>query len=62
MRRQFEIWAANDALFQLTAESNKMLAEVLPVSKDLSALGEDGLRLLDLLAAPRPAGRREKEA
>ncbi len=54
LRRQFEIWAANDALFQLTAESNKMLAEVLPVSKDLSALGEDGLRLLDLLAAPAP--------
>jgi hexosaminidase len=50
LRRQFETWAANDALFQPIAENNKLLAEVIPVSKDLSALGEAGLKLLDYLA------------
>jgi len=55
LRRQFETWAANDALFQPVAEGNKLLAEVRPLSKDLSALGEAGLKLVDYLAAPPPA-------
>ena len=55
LRRQFETWAANDALFQPLAENNKLLAEVKPVSKDLSALGEAGLKLLDYLAPHPPA-------
>jgi hexosaminidase len=54
LRRQFETWAANDALFRPLAENNKLLAEVAPLSKDLAALGEAGIRMLDYLA-PHPA-------
>jgi hexosaminidase len=50
LRRQFETWAANDALFQPMAQNNKLLAEVAPVSKDLAVLGEAGSKLLDYLA------------
>ena len=39
LRRQFETWAANDALFQPLTQDNKLLAEMAPLSKDLSALG-----------------------
>jgi len=63
LRRQFEIWAANDALLQPLLENNKLLGEVAPVSKDLSALGEAGLKLLDLLApasTPQPAAKPKK--
>jgi len=55
LRRQFETWAANDALFEPIAQNNKLLAEVIPLSKDLSALGEAGLKLLDYLAPQPPA-------
>ena len=48
LRRQFETWAANDALFQPLAENNSLLEEVKPLSKDLSALGEAGLKLLEI--------------
>ncbi len=63
LRRQFEIWAANDALFEPIAENNKILAEVIPQSKDLAALGSAGLRLLDYLAppSPEPAGKKNKK-
>jgi hexosaminidase len=54
LRRQFETWAANDALFQPLVENNKLLAEVAPLSKDLSALGDAGLKLLDYLTPPPP--------
>jgi hexosaminidase len=53
LRRQFETWAANDALFEPLAENNKLLAEVAPLSKDLAALGEAGIRMLDYLT-PQP--------
>jgi len=53
LRRQFETWAANDALFERLAENNKLLVEVTPLSKDLAALGEAGIKLLDYLT-PRP--------
>ncbi len=55
LRRQFETWAANDAQFQPVAEGNRMLAEVVPLSKDLSMLGEAGLKLLDYLTPPPSA-------
>jgi Glycosyl hydrolase family 20, catalytic domain/Glycosyl hydrolase family 20, domain 2 len=55
LRRQFETWAANDALFQPLAENNSLLEEVKQLSKDLSALGEAGLKLLDYLVPPPPA-------
>ena len=51
LREQFTRWAANDARFAPLAEGNSMLAELKPLSKDLSALGLAGLRLLDALAA-----------
>jgi hypothetical protein len=54
LRRHFEAWAANDALFQPLVENNKLLAEAAPLSKDLSALGEAGIRLLDYLTPPPP--------
>ena len=47
--------SANDTLFQPLAETNSLLEEVKPVSKDLSALGEAGLKLLDYLAPLPPA-------
>jgi len=56
LRRQFESWSANDALFEPLVENNKLLAEVAPLSKDLSALGDAGIKLLDYLAPPAPSG------
>ena len=53
LRRQFETWAANDAFFRPLAENNKLLAEVAPLSKDLSALGEAGIKMLDYVK-PHP--------
>jgi hexosaminidase len=55
LRVQFQIWAANDAKFQALAGDNALLNEVKPVSKDLSALGVAGLRMLDYLTANQPA-------
>lgn len=49
LREQFTLWARNDARFQALAEGNVLLSEVLPVSKDLSAAGEAGLRALDYI-------------
>jgi hexosaminidase len=62
LRRQLETWAANDALFQPLASDNKLLAEVAPLSKDLSAQAEAGIKLLDYLAPPpAPAGTESKK-
>jgi hexosaminidase len=63
LRRQFETWAANDALFQPLAENNKLLVEVAPLSKDLAALGEAGIRMLDYLTPHpvMPAGAKPKK-
>jgi hexosaminidase len=54
LRAQFSQWAANDARFQPLAEDNALLAEVKPLSKDLSALGVAGLRILDSLETSQP--------
>lgn len=54
LRHRFQTWAANDALFQPVAENNKLLAEVVQLSKDLSALGDAGIKLLDYLTPPPP--------
>ncbi|HEX3743151.1 MAG TPA: family 20 glycosylhydrolase [Bryobacteraceae bacterium] len=53
LHRQFETWAANDAQFEPLAVDNKLLVEVVPLSKELSALGDAGLKLLDYLS-PKP--------
>jgi hexosaminidase len=55
LRARFSVWAANDALFQALAEDNSLLAEVKPLSKDLSALGTMGLQILDHLASSKSA-------
>ena len=55
LRRAFAEWAANDARFLPLAENNALLEEVKPLSKDLSALGAAGLRMLDCLAGGQPA-------
>ena len=47
LRRAFTLWAANDARFQELAEGNPLLAELKPLSKDLAALGNTGLKILD---------------
>jgi hexosaminidase len=55
LREQFARWASNDLRFQRLAEGNAVISELKGLSKDLSALGETGLRLLDALggkAAP----------
>ena len=63
LRRQFETWAANDALFVKMAEGNKLLEEVLPMSKDLAALGDAGIKLLHYLTPSPvpPAGEKPKK-
>ena len=55
LRRQFQAWASNDAAFQVLAENNSQLAEVKPISKDLSALGAMGLKAIDYLVDNQPA-------
>jgi hexosaminidase len=47
LRREFARWAANDARFRELAAGSPLLTELLPLSRDLSALGEAGLKLLD---------------
>jgi hexosaminidase len=54
LRRNFEAWVANDPQFQPLAQNNKLLAEVAPLSKDLAAMGEAGIKLLDVLTPPPP--------
>ena len=51
LRVRFQIWADNDAKFQALAADSALLNEVKPVSKDLSALGAAGLKMLDYLTA-----------
>jgi hexosaminidase len=55
LREQFTRWAANDSEFQPLAEANSLLEELKPISKDLSALGAMGLKLLDIVAAGEAA-------
>ena len=55
LRVQFQIWADNDAKFQALADDEALLNEVKPVSKDLSALGVAGLKMLDYLTTNQPA-------
>ncbi len=55
LRAVFNVWAANDVRFQALAEGNALLAEVRPLSKDLSALGAIGIEILDYWAAGKAA-------
>jgi hexosaminidase len=58
LRRTFTTWAENDARVLSLAAEYPTLAEVKPVSKDVAALGQAGLTLLDCLqkATPLPSG------
>jgi hexosaminidase len=69
LRRQFQTWAVNDAALQPLAANNKLLTEAVPLSKDLSMLGEAGLKMLDAFAPPvapdakaKKLSKREKQA
>jgi len=55
LREQFTIWSANNARFQALAGDNELLAEVKPLSRDLSALGATGLQALGYLVSTQPA-------
>ena len=44
-----------DARFQALLQDNRLLTELAPLSKDLSALGTAGLRLLDYIEKDQPA-------
>jgi hexosaminidase len=55
LREQFARWAGNDVRFQLLAKDNALLEELKPLSRDLSALGSAGLRMLTYLESGRPA-------
>jgi hexosaminidase len=55
LREQFTSLAGNDARFQLLAEDDALLAELRPLSQDLSALGSMGLRILTYLESSQPA-------
>jgi hexosaminidase len=55
LREQFTRWAGNDARFQPLVKDNALLAELKPLSQDLSALGSMGLRILTYLESHRPA-------
>ena len=52
LRTAFTRWVANDARFQELAAGNPLLTELKPVSKDLAALGNAGLAILDGKSAP----------
>ena len=49
LRREFGRWAANDARFRKLAADSPLLVELLPLSRDLAALGNAGLKLVDAL-------------
>jgi hexosaminidase len=49
LRRAFAKWAENDVRFGEMAGENPLLVELKPLSKDLAALGNAGLALLDYL-------------
>ncbi len=55
LREQFTVWAGNDARFQALAENNGLLADVKPLSKDLSALGAAGLKMIEYISGGQAA-------
>jgi hexosaminidase len=58
LRERFRDWSVNDSRFQALAQDDVLLAELKPLSKDLSALGTMGLQALDYLSGAQtpPAG------
>ena len=46
-RAQFRAWVENDARFQAMADGDGLLAELVPLSRNLKTVGEIGLRALE---------------
>lgn len=55
LRAQFQTWVDNDARFPAMVDGNSFLAELAPLSANLKAVGEIGLKALNYLAMPGPA-------
>ena len=55
LRDQFTSWAGNDARLQPMTRENALLAEIKPLSQDLSVVGVTGLRILEYLESGKPA-------
>jgi hexosaminidase len=55
LRERFAEWSVNDARFVALAEGNALMAELKPLSKDLSALGVMGLQALNYLSGAQTA-------
>src|SRR6266581_2947196 len=51
LRRQFTLWSQNDATFSSLAQKSFLANEVVATSRDLSAIGNVGLRAVDAIAA-----------
>jgi hexosaminidase len=57
VREQLAVWRGNDARLAPAYGGSFLLAEVAPVSQDISALGAAGLEALDYIAARKHAPR-----
>jgi len=55
LRARFQEWVDNDARFQAMVDGNSFLAELAPLSANLKAVGEIGLKALNYLALPAAA-------
>jgi hexosaminidase len=55
LRETFTTWTANDSRFRALASGNGLLQELLPLSKELAALGTTGLNILDYLSSGKTA-------
>jgi hexosaminidase len=54
LRVLFSMWSQNHALFLKLAHDNFLLEEAIPLSKNLAALGDIGLKALDYLQSGKP--------
>jgi hexosaminidase len=54
LRQKLARWSQNDAAFSSLAQKSSLANEVTATSRDLSAVGTAGLRVLDAIAAGKP--------
>jgi hypothetical protein len=57
VREKLAVWRANDARLAPAYGGSFLLAEVAPISQDISALGGAGIEALDYIAARKHAPR-----
>jgi len=55
LRETFTLWAGNGSRLEALASGNGLILELLPLSKELAALGVTGLSILDYLGSGRTA-------